>query len=53
MSGMRPSSALGLPISRRTVARTVETEREGTQDPFGGIFSVSRQMRPPLSMFGW
>lgn len=50
---MRPSSGLGCANNRRIIERTVGTFSDGTHDPLGGIFSVSRQMRPPVSMFGW
>lgn len=53
MSGIRPSSGLGMLSSSRMVVINALIDTEGFHDPFGGIFSVSRQMRPSVSMFGW
>ncbi len=52
MSGIRPSSTLGVATSKRMVESSVEMLSDGTQEPLGGIFSVSRHTRPLESMFG-
>ena len=51
ISGIRPSSALGVPISNLIVNRSVFTLMEGDHDPWGGIFNVSRQMRPMTKIY--
>jgi len=53
ISATSPSSALGVSISNLIVVSTVETFKDGVHDPLGGIFSVSRHILPPESMFGW
>jgi len=53
MSVMRPSSGLGCSKRSLMVDRTVEMFRDGFQAPLGGMFSVSKQILPLESMFGW
>lgn len=53
MSGMSPSSGLGIASSSRIVVSSAVRLIAGPQLPFGGIFSVSKQMRPSVSMLGW
>ena len=52
ISGISPSSAFGVAMSKRMCWRVVEMFMLGTQVPCGGIFNVSRQILPPVSMFG-
>ena len=53
ISGMSPSSGLGSAMSRYTELSTVCRLSEHRHAPLGGIFNVSRHMRPPESMLGW
>ena len=53
MSIISPSSGFGCDMSSWIETSTVEMLSDGFHAPFGGMLSVSRQMRPAESMFGW
>jgi hypothetical protein len=53
MSATRPSAGLGYAKSTRIVKSNVLMLTAGAHDPCGCILSVSKQMRPSLSMLGY
>ena len=53
MSVMRPSSGFGCSRRSLMVDRTVGMFRDGFQAPLGGMFKVSKHIRPLESILGW
>ena len=53
MSPINPSSGFGCDKSTRIVVKSVDRLIEGLHDPCGGDLSVSKQIRPLVSMLGW
>ena len=53
MSATRPSAGLGYAKSTRIVKSNVLMLTAGAHDPCGCILSVSKHMRPSLSMLGY